>query len=102
MGSVSRLLEVVNQDLTLDEYRELAEFRHQIRCFQSVTEQNALELGVDPESYLLLLAVQGLPEGSRPTVTDLATRMCSTKETVSALIDRAAQRSDVTRSSADA
>ena len=34
-------LEVVSQDLSLEEYRELAEFRHQIRCFLSVTEENA-------------------------------------------------------------
>jgi DNA-binding MarR family transcriptional regulator len=95
-------LEVVSQDLTLDEYRELAEFRHQIRCFQSVTEQNAKGLGIDPESYLLLLAIQGLPEGVRPTVTGLSDRMCVQKDEVSRLIDNAVSRGDITRSSADA
>jgi DNA-binding MarR family transcriptional regulator len=98
--TVSRL-EVVSQDLTLDEYRELAEFRHQIRCFQSVTEQNAQSLGIDPDSYLLLLAVQGLPEGVRPTISELATRMCVPREVVSNLVDRAAADLNVTRSSTD-
>lgn len=95
-------LEVVSQDLSLDEYRELAEFRHQIRLFQSVTEQNASSLGFDPEAYLILLAVQGLPEGGRPTIPVLANRMCLNEKSVSDLVDRAVQRGDVTRSSMDA
>jgi DNA-binding MarR family transcriptional regulator len=94
-------LQVAAQDLTLDEYRELAEFRHQIRRFQSVTEQNAQNLEIDPDSYLLLLAVQGLPEGVRPTVAGLAGRMCLKKDAVSSLIDAAVARNDLTRSSAD-
>ena len=104
MSNMSPLnrLEVVSQDLSLDEYRELAEFRHQIRCFQSVTEQNALDLGIEPDSCLLLLAVQGLPEGVRPTISSLAERMCMTRDAVSVLVDAAAARSHVTRSSADA
>jgi len=56
------------RDLTLDEYRELAEFRHRIRRFQSATEQNARDLDINPDAHLLLIAVQGLPEGVRPTV----------------------------------
>jgi DNA-binding MarR family transcriptional regulator len=94
-------LQVATQDLALDEYRELAEFRHQIRRFQSVTEQNAQNLQIDPDAYLLLLAVQGLPEGVRPTVAGLAGRMCIKKDVVSSLIDAAVARNDLTRSSAD-
>ena len=90
-----------SQDLTLDEYRELAEFRHRIRRFQSVTEQNAKDLDIDPDALLLLLAVQGLPEGVRPTVAGLAERMCLNKEAVSSLIDDAVARNDLTRSSPD-
>lgn len=87
------------QDLTLDEYRELAEFRHRIRRFQSVTEQNAQDLDISPDACLLLLAVQGLPEGVRPTVAGLAERMCLSREVVSSLIDAAVARNDLTRSS---
>jgi len=94
-------LEVVSQDLSLEEYRELAEFRHQIRCFLSITEENAKETGLEPETYLLLLAVQGLPEGARPTIPELANRMCLTREAVSGLVDQAASRTEVTRSSAE-
>jgi DNA-binding MarR family transcriptional regulator len=94
-------LEVVSQDLSLEEYRELAEFRHQIRCFLSVTEDNAKQVGLDPETYLLLLAVQGLPEGARPTINELARRMCLPRDSVSGMVDQAASRSEVSRSSAE-
>lgn len=94
-------LEVVSQDLSLEEYRELAEFRHQIRCFLSVTEENARHMGLQPETYLLLLAVQGLPEGARPTITELAGRMCLSRDAASNLVDQAAARSEVSRSSAE-
>jgi DNA-binding MarR family transcriptional regulator len=94
-------LEVVSQDLSLEEYRELAEFRHQIRCFLSVTESNAVQMGLQPETYLLLLAVQGLPEGARPTLGELAQRMCITRETVSSLVEQAVARAEVSRSSAE-
>jgi DNA-binding MarR family transcriptional regulator len=95
-------LNVVTQDLTLDEYRELAEFRYQIRCFQSVSEERARELGIDLDSWLLLLVVQGLPEGVQPTVGGLSDRMCVPKEEVNRLIDLAVARNDITRSSSDA
>jgi DNA-binding MarR family transcriptional regulator len=94
-------LEVVSQDLSLEEYRELAEFRHQIRCFLSVTEDNAKQMGLEPETYLLLLAVQGLPEGTRPTISELARRMCAPHDAVSDLVDQAASRQEVSRSSAE-
>lgn len=100
MSIVSRL-EVVSQDLSLEEYRELAEIRHQIRCFQSVTEKNAGALGIDPDSYLLLLAIQGLPEGVPPTVNGLAERMCVSAPKVSELIDTAAATGNITRSSSE-
>jgi DNA-binding MarR family transcriptional regulator len=94
-------LNVVTQDLTLDEYRELAEFRYQIRCFQSVSEEHARDLGIDLDSWLLLLVVQGLPEGVQPTITGLADRMCLPKEAVNRLIDQSVTRGDLTRASSD-
>jgi DNA-binding MarR family transcriptional regulator len=100
MKAMSRL-EVVSQDLSLEEYRELAEFRHQIRCFLGETEENAKREGLRPDTYLLLLAVQGLPEGTRPTIPELAARMCISREDASALVDEAVKRSEVSRSSSE-
>ena len=90
------------QDLTLDEYRELAEFRYQIRCFHKATEDQARELGVSLDSYALLLAVQGLPEGVRPTVSALSDRMCMPRERVGQIVAGAVEHGEITRSSPEA
>jgi len=90
------------QDLTLDEYRELAEFRYQMCCLQKAIEDHARELGVSPDSYALLLAVQGLPEGARPTVNALSERMCWPRERVSQIIAAAVEHGELTRSSPEA
>src|SRR5215469_18094206 len=90
------------QDLTLDEYRELAELRYQIGCLQKATEDHAQELGVSQDSYALLLAVQGLPEGARPTVNALSDRMCLSRERVSQVIAAAVENGEITRSSPEA
>ncbi len=95
------VLEAVSQDLSLAEYRELAELSHQIRCAQSLTEKHARELGVNAGSYILLLAVQGLPEGARPTIAGLAEQLCMSEESVGAMVDVAVSRNEVIRSSAD-
>lgn len=92
---------VVSQDLSLEEYRELAEFRHQIRCFQSDTEKHAKALGFDAEAYILLLTVQGLPEGARPTISCIAERMCMGRDAVSDLVDAAVLRGHVIRSTSE-
>jgi DNA-binding MarR family transcriptional regulator len=97
--SIMNGLQAVSQDLTLDEYRELAEFRHQIRCFESRSEQNAQGMVIKSESYLLLLAIQGLPEGGRPTIAAVAERLCLSPQAIDALVDEAVTRMDIIRSS---
>src|SRR3978361_819717 len=92
-------LQAASQDLTLEEYRELAEFRHQMSERGMRSEQVAQEMGIRSDLYLLLLAVQGLPEGALPTIKTLAQRMCLPPATVNALVDEAAGRMFVIRSS---
>ena len=53
-------------DLSPDQYRDLAEFRRQIRQFLHFSEATAKEHHVEPQQHQLLLAVQGLPEGVSP------------------------------------
>ena len=77
---------IVSQELTLNEYRALAEFRRQVRCLENVAEQRTAQFGINLDSYSLLLAVQGLPEGVRPTIDTLAERMCLSREQTSQLI----------------
>jgi DNA-binding MarR family transcriptional regulator len=79
-------------DVSLAAYRRLAEFRHQIRQFLHVSEQAARAHGIEPQQHQLMLAIKGLPEGARPTVTTLALRLClkhhSAVELVNRLVDR--------------
>ncbi len=73
---------------TLDDYRTLAEFRYQIRCFLSFSEGAARAAGVEPQQHQLLLALKGLPVGKRATIRTLAERLCVAHHTTVELIDR--------------
>jgi DNA-binding MarR family transcriptional regulator len=70
------------------DYRALAELRHQIRRFMNFSEQEARAAGVEPQQHQVLLAVKGLPEGARPTVSTLAERLQLRHHTVVGLLDR--------------
>ena len=70
------------------DYRALAELRHQIRCFLTFSEQEARTAGLEPQQHQLLLAVKGLPESARPTVSTLAERLRLRHHTVVGLLDR--------------
>ncbi len=70
------------------DYRALAELRHQIRRFLTFSEQEARAAGVEPQQHQMLLAVKGLPEGARPTVSTIAERMQLRHHTVVGLVDR--------------
>ena len=62
-------------DLSLADYRALAEFRHQIRKFLCFSEAQARAHGLEPQQHQLLLAVQGIPQGKKPTIGELAARL---------------------------
>jgi DNA-binding MarR family transcriptional regulator len=72
----------------------LAEFRHRIRAFLHFSEEAARSNGVEPQQYQLLLAIEGLPDGLRPTVRTLSQRLClrhnSTVELANRLVERGA------------
>ena len=70
------------------DYRALAELRHQIRSFLTFSEQEARAAGIEPQQHQVLLAVKGLPEGARPTVSTLAERLRLRHHTVVGLVDR--------------
>jgi len=61
--------------MSLAEFRALAEFRHQIRQFLNGSEQAARAAGLEPQQYLFMLAVRGLPAGHTATIRELAERM---------------------------
>jgi DNA-binding MarR family transcriptional regulator len=84
-------------DLTLDEYRALAEFRYQIRRFLQFSAEAAREHGLEPKQHQLLLAVKGLPEGARPTIGELAERLQIQHHSTVELVNRLAAHGAVTR-----
>src|SRR5579864_4544966 len=57
------------------EYRALAELRYVIRRFLEFSEAAARAADVEPRQHQLLLALKGLPAGSRPTIGALAERL---------------------------
>jgi DNA-binding MarR family transcriptional regulator len=84
-------------EVTLAAYRRLAEFRHQIRQFLHVSEQAARANGIEPQQHQLMLAIKGLPEGARPTVTTLALRLCLKHHSAVELVNRLVERGAAVR-----
>ena len=84
-------------DLTVDEYRALAEFRYQIRRFLQFSAEAAREHGIEPQQHQLMLAVKGLGEGQRPTIRAIAGRLQIQHHSAVELIDRLAEHGAVRR-----
>ena len=82
-------------------YRQLAEFRFRIRQFLHLSEEAARSKGIEPQQHQLLLAIKGLPEGSRPTVRTLSQRLCLRHHSTVELIDRLVEHGAVTRRHSD-
>lgn len=83
--------------MTSSEFRALAEFRYHIRIFLNGSEDAARKAGLEPQQYLLLLAVRGLPLGREASVRELAERMQLRHHSVVELADRLERRSMLRR-----
>jgi DNA-binding MarR family transcriptional regulator len=77
-----------SHDLKREQYRELAEFRRQIRQFLHFSETTAKEHGVEPQQHQLLLAVHGLPEDVKPTIGEIAARLFIQHHSAVELVNR--------------
>ncbi len=75
-------------ELSPEQYRDLAEFRRQIRGFLHFSEATAKEHGIEPQQHQLLLAVQGLPEGVKPTIREIASRLFIQHHSAVELVNR--------------
>ncbi len=76
------------RDITPQEYRALAELRYLIRHFLREGDAKARAAGLEPQQYLMLLAIRGLPEGSEATIQTLAERLALKHHSAVELIDR--------------
>jgi DNA-binding MarR family transcriptional regulator len=81
-------------ELTLEDYRALAEFRYQIRRFLSFSEQAAHAEGLEPQQHQLLLAVRALDP---PDIGKLADYLMIRHHSAVGLIDRLEERGLVKR-----
>jgi DNA-binding MarR family transcriptional regulator len=70
------------------DYESLAEVRYQLRRFLHFSEQAARDAGLEPQQHQLMLALKGLPEGTRPRVGELAERLQIRHHSAVELIDR--------------
>lgn len=75
-------------EVTTAEYRALAELRHHIRHFVREGDSVARAVGLEPQQYLLLLAIRGLPEDAEATIRVLADRLALKHHSMVELIDR--------------
>ena len=74
--------------LTLSDYQALAEFRFQIRKFLHFSELAVQVAGLERGQYQLMLAIKGMPDGVRPRIRELATRMQIRHHSTVELINR--------------
>lgn len=79
-------------------YRALAELRYRIRHFLQEGDTAARAAGLEPQQYLMLLAIRGLPKGSEATIRTIAERMALKHHSAVELIDRLESHGFVHRS----
>jgi DNA-binding MarR family transcriptional regulator len=84
-------------DVTLSDYRALAEFRYHLRRYMAFGDQAAEAAGLRSRQYQLLLALKGLPEGIEATITNLAERLGIRHHSTVELVDRLESRGFVQR-----
>ena len=89
---------IMPKEITTAEYRALAELRYRIRKFVREGDAVARAAGLEPQQYLLLLAIRGIPEGEEPTIRILADRLALKHQSTVELIDRLEAHGYVRRS----
>ncbi len=80
------------------DFQDLAEFRYQIRRYLRFTEEESRKAGIEPQQYLLLICMRGMPDGMSPTLTNVAERLQLKHNSVVELVDRCVEKGLVTRS----
>jgi DNA-binding MarR family transcriptional regulator len=87
----------VATEITTEDYRALAELRYRIRHFLHEGDGVARAAGLEPQQYVLLLTIRGLPEGEQATIRTLAKRLALKHHSVVELADRLEARGFVHR-----
>ena len=77
----------MSRKLSDTDYERLLAFRDRLRRFLYWSERQAIEAGITPAQYQLLLAIRG--HGGEPTVGEVADHLLLRHHSVVGLIDRA-------------
>ena len=85
------------EKITENEYQALGELRYRIRKFLQEGDLTAKLAGLEPQQYLLLLAIRGLPARQEATISALADRLSLRHHSTVELIDRMEARGYVKR-----
>ena len=81
-----------HDQLGLEEYRALAEFRFQIRRFLNFSEKAAKSEGLEPQQHQMMLAIRGLESAEGPTVGQLAGYLLIQHHSAVGMINRLEKR----------
>jgi DNA-binding MarR family transcriptional regulator len=84
--------------ITTSQYRALAELRYRIRHFLQEGDASVRRSNLEPQQYLMLLTIRGLPQGSESTIRTLAERLALKHHSTVELIDRLEMQGLVHRS----
>jgi len=83
--------------ITAAEFMALAELRYRIRLFLKEGDATAREAGLEPQQYLMLLAIRGLPADEPGKIRTLADRLALRHHSAVELVDRLEQHGYVKR-----
>jgi DNA-binding MarR family transcriptional regulator len=70
------------------EYQAMAELRYRIRLFLREGDVAARTAGLEPQQYLMLLAIRGMPDGSAAKIQSLADSLLLRHHSAVELVDR--------------
>jgi DNA-binding MarR family transcriptional regulator len=87
----------MSRKISSAEFRALAELRYRIRLFLKEGDAAARVAGLEPQQYLMLLAIRGLPPEIPPKIQTFADRLALKHHSAVELVDRLEQRGYVRR-----
>ena len=88
----------MSKKIGVAEFRALAELRYRIRLFLKEGDAAARSAGLEPQQYLMLLAIRGLPPEMPGKIQTLADRLALKHHSAVELVDRLERRGYVRRS----
>jgi DNA-binding MarR family transcriptional regulator len=87
----------MSKKISVAEFRTLAELRYRIRLFLKEGDAAARSAGLEPQQYLMLLAIRGLPPEIPGKIQTLADRLALKHHSAVELVDRLERRGYVRR-----